>query len=79
MVQFWGMEQEYQYLKLGKLLAYPSCMGLDLLRFQVLELPSHCYALWCIISLSPSLITLCVVEDIGLDKPTPATTMIAYV
>ncbi len=28
---------------------------------------------------SPSLITLCVVKDIGLDKPTPAMTMIAYV
>jgi hypothetical protein len=79
MVQFWGMEQEYQYLKLGKLLAYPSCMGLDLLQFQVLELPSHCYALRCIISLSPSLIALCDVEDIGLDKPTPGITMIAYV
>ncbi len=78
-VWFWGVEQGVQYLKPGKLLAHPSCMGLDLLWFQVLKLTSLCYALWCIISLSPSLITLCVIEDIGLDKPTPAMTMIAYV
>ncbi len=78
-VQFWGVERGVQYLKPGKSLAHPSCMGLDLLWFQVLELPSLCYALWRIISLSPSPITLCVVEDIGLDKPTPAMTMIAYV
>jgi hypothetical protein len=78
-VQFWDVEQEVLYIKPRESLANPSCMGLDLLQFQVLELPSHCYTLRCIRSLSLSLITLCVVEDIGLDKPTPAMTMIAYV
>jgi hypothetical protein len=79
MVQLWGVEQEVLYIKPEESLVYPSCMGLDLLQFQVLELPSHCYALWCIRSLSPSLITLCVMEDIGLDKSTPAMTMMVYV
>jgi len=42
-VQFWGMEREVQYPKPAELLAYPSRAGLDLLRFQASELPSHCY------------------------------------
>ncbi len=45
-VQFWGVERGVQYLKPGKSTAYPSCLGPDLLRFQVLELPSHCYAFY---------------------------------
>jgi hypothetical protein len=45
-VQFCGLERGVQYLKPGKLTAYPSRSRLHLLQFQVLELPSHCYAFY---------------------------------
>ena len=77
-VRFWGMEWEVHYPKPAELLAYPSREGLDLLRFQASELPSHCYTEVYDKSLSLSHTTRDV-EDFGLDKPTPAMTMIAYV
>ncbi len=78
MVRFWGVERGVQYLKPVESLAHPSCTGLNLLWFQVLELPSHCYTEVYDKSLSLSH-TMCDVEDYGFKKPTPAMTMIAYV
>ena len=77
-VRFWGVERGVQHPKSGESLAHPSRMGLNLLWFQVLELPSCCYTEVYDKSLSLSHTTRDV-EDFGLDKPTPAMTMIAYV